>query len=891
MSDKKRLVVIDGNSLLYRAFFALPQLSTKEGIVTNGVYGFLSIYYRILEDYSPDYISIVFDKKGQTFRHEEFEDYKAGRAKMPDELGPQFHILKEILETMKVKYLEMDRYEADDIAGTLAKRAEEAGLESILVSGDKDYLQLVDENTKVVINKKGISEIKVYDIDEIKEEFELTPDQLIDLKGLMGDSSDNIPGVPGIGPKTGIKLLKEYGSLEEVYRNLDSMKKSKMKSNLEAYRAQAVMSKMLATIVRNVPVEVTLEELKVEEPDSKALLEKLQEYELKSFYEKAGGTAEDDEPEREKMEFEILKDDESAEEFLETLKDKIYIKGLYEEDGLMTGIGISDGKKAYYLDFVSNLIEQGLSEDRIFKALQPVLENSEIKKCGYDIKEEILEFKKHGINTEGIEFDAAIALYLVNPSLGNYSIQNISREVLKENLREEKEILGTGRKKKRYSELRPEERAEIMSSYLDAVLNSEKSLVKEIKDMDMEELFCDIEIPLTTVLADMEFRGFKIDTEELDVLDEEITNSLNILTAVIHEMAGEEFNINSPKQLSEILFDQLQLPPIKKTKTGYSTNAEVLERLQDKHPIINKIIEYRQVSKLKSTYIDGLRNVINEKTGRIHSKFNQTITTTGRISSTEPNLQNIPIRTEEGRKIRKLFVAKDSHHKLVDADYSQIELRVLAHISGDEKLQKAFFEEADIHSKTASEVFGVSFDEVTPEMRSRAKAVNFGIIYGISDYGLARDLKITRKEAKKYIDSYLENYPKVKEYMDDIVELGKKQGYVETILHRRRYIPELKSRNFNIRGFGERVALNTPIQGSAADIIKVAMVEVYRELKKRNLKSKLILQIHDELIIETAEDELEEVKKLLKEIMEKAVKLDVPLEVEMETGDSWYDTK
>ncbi|MDO5707430.1 MAG: DNA polymerase I [Andreesenia angusta] len=893
MSDKKKLMVIDGNSLLYRAFFALPPLSTKDGIVTNGVYGFLKIYYRLIKDYSPEYISIVFDKKGQTFRHEQFEEYKAGRAKMPDDLGPQFLILKEILKAMNIKTLEMDRYEADDLAGTLSKIAEEEGIKTILVSGDRDYLQLVSENTEVIINKKGISDIETYDLEKIDEEFGLTPEQLIDLKGLMGDNSDNIPGVPGIGIKTGLKLLKKYGSLESVYENIDDMKESKMKQNLIEYRQQAIMSKTIARIVLNVPLDIDIEELKIKNPNEEELLEKFKEYELKSLYEDISGEDMDEDEAIEDMniDIEIIKSIEDLKEIVSDFEEEIYIKGMYEEDGLCIGLGILNKEKFYYLDFTFNLIYKGLDKDEVYAILKEKLEDSNIKKSGYKIKEEILEFKYHGIEMNNLDYDASIALYMANASLGDYSIQNIAREKLNRNIPSETDILGKGRKKKKYSDLKIEDRADILANHINIAKSSEALLKKEIELSDMSELFYDIEMPLTEVLADMEYRGFKIDLDELDKLDKEISEKLDILTSVIHELAGEDFNINSPKQLSEILFEKLELPIIKKTKTGYSTNIEVLEKLKDKHPIINKIIEYRQTSKLKSTYIDGLRNMINSKTGRIHSKFNQTITTTGRISSTEPNLQNIPIRTEEGRKIRKLFVAKDQNHKLVDADYSQIELRVLAFISGDEKLKSAFFEREDIHRKTASEVFNLPMDQVSSEMRSRAKAVNFGIIYGISDFGLARDLNIGVYEAKEYIESYLKNYPKVKEYMDNIVEFGKENGYVETILHRRRYIPELKSRNFNIRGFGERIALNTPIQGSAADIIKLAMIDVYRELKNRKLKSKLILQIHDELIVEALEDELEEVKEVLKSTMENAVDIDIPLEVDMKTGDSWYETK
>lgn len=887
---KEKLVVIDGNSLLYRSFFALPQLKTKEGIVTSGIYGFLNIYYRIMEDYSPDYISIVFDKKGATFRHREYEDYKAGRAKMPDELGIQFPILKEILDVLNVKYLEADEFEADDIAGTLAKMAKEKNVAAVLVSGDKDYLQLVDENTQVVLNKKGISEIELYDIEKVQNEYGLSPNQLIDLKGLMGDKSDNIPGIPGVGLKTGIKLLDEHGSLESIYENIDGMKQSSLKSKLEMYRSQALMSKMLATIVTNVPLELEIEDLARRDSDDQKTLDLYQKYELKSLYGrvKRSGSEHESQESHAEAEYVLVSDREGLIKAIGSVKGSLFMKFAYEEnDGAPIGAVLIIEDKNYYVD----LIGSDLDRDFFMAHFKRLAEDKGVKKYGHNIKEEMIALLGCGVELQGVDYDAMVALYLIDPSIGNYSALSISREILKKDIPEIKSLLGTGKSKKTVGDLDLSERASFYVTELLAIKDSKLQIESSISDMNMDELYRKVELPLIEVLADMEHRGFAIDMNVLEELEAELAGKLEVLIAVIYELAGEEFNLNSPKQLSEILFEKLGLPVIKKTKTGNSTNAEVLEKLEAKHPIICKILEYRQLSKLKSTYIDGLKLVVNKDTGKIHSKFNQTITSTGRISSTDPNLQNIPIKTEEGRKIRKMFIAKNEDYKLVDADYSQIELRVLAHISGDEKLKQSFYEGTDIHRRTASEVFGVPLEEVTDEMRSRAKAVNFGIIYGISDFGLSKGLNISRKEAKKYIDSYLEKYPKVRDYMERTVECGTEKGYVETILHRRRYIPELTSRNFNIRGFGERIALNTPIQGSAADIIKVAMVEVYRKLKEKNMKSNLILQVHDELIIEAFKDELEEVKEMLKSTMENAIELSVPLKVDMKVGDRWYETK
>lgn len=880
-------MIIDGSSLIHRAFYALPLLSNKKGIYTNGIYGFLTMLYKVREDLNPNHICVVFDKKGPTFRHKEYDQYKAHRAATPSELAQQFPIIREILKAMNVHFLELTGFEADDIAGTLTKKGEEFFDEIFLVTGDKDYLQLANDNTKVLITRKGITELEEFDKNKVIEKYGISPQQMIELKGLMGDASDNIPGVPGIGEKTGLKLLKEYGSIENIYENIDNISGKKLKENLTENKHLAFLSRKLGEIFTEVPIDIDFQEFEVKDPNWDSLRELFEELEFNTFLNKISSNVEEENnPE---LNFKIVEDDNYL-EVIQSIKEEkrfsfkfVTVDTNYIEDKIL-GIGIKTDS------IPSHIILFNEEKDKFINDFKPIFEDKGIEKIGHNLKPDIVILSRLGIEVANISFDTMIGEYLINPTQSSYSINNLSREYLGYYGVDEEALLGKGKSKKTFEQLSKEELGNYLSFILDTVFKVEPKMKEILEENEMLNLYYNVELPLVEVLASMEFLGFQIDKEELESLGKEYDEEITSLTREIYELAGEDFNINSPKQLGEILFDRLSLPVIKKTKTGYSTDAEVLDKLKDQHPIINKILRYRQIVKLKSTYIDGLLNLINRNTNRVHSSFNQTVTSTGRISSTEPNLQNIPIRTDDGRKIRKAFVAKDDY-LLVDADYSQIELRVLAHISKDPKLIEAFVNNEDIHRKTASEVFNVAKDEVTPLMRSNAKAVNFGIIYGISDYGLARDLNITRKEAKEYIDNYLKNYIKVKEYMENIVELGKEQGYVETILHRRRYIPELKAKNFNIKSFGERVAMNTPIQGSAADIIKMAMVKVYKELRQRKLKSRLILQIHDELIIETHRDEVDEVKELLKDIMEKAIVLDVPLLVDLEVGASWYETK
>ncbi len=886
--SRDKILIIDGSSLLFRGFYALPLLTTKEGIYTNAMYGFLSMFYSALEEYKPQYLSVAFDKSGPTFRHEIYEEYKGTRSSAPDEIKGQFTRLKEILEAMDITILESDKYEADDIAGTLAKLGEEEGLEVLLLTGDRDYLQLADDNTKIILTKKGITETAIYDKDSIKEEYGLTPNQLKDLKALMGDSSDNIPGVPGIGIKTGISLIKKYDSLDGVYENIDKITAKKRKENLISNKELAYLSKKLGTIVCDIDLGLNIEDLRIKDVNVNKLVPLLEKYEFNNFLNKYIDGYREEEIIRDDYSYETV-DDKNIKELIDLiLKSKIFSymfiienDNVMEDDILYFAVKCEDSL-TYILDMKNNL-------DLFNKYFKSIFEDASIKKVGHNTKDYIVLLFRLNIEIEGIFFDSMIAEYLIDPSKSNYSINDLSLKYYNYYGEDLESFLGKGKKKKTFAEADQSKVKDYICFKLDTSLNLIEKMKPVLEEQQMHDLFYEIEIPLLKVLADMQFEGFKVDKNELKNLDAEYSKEIDEISKNIHELAGSEFNINSPKQLGVVLFEDLKLPVIKKTKTGYSTNAEVLDKLKDKHPIINKVLRYRQIVKLKSTYIDGLLNLINEKTHRIHSTFNQTITTTGRISSTEPNLQNIPIKTHDGRRIRKAFIAEDNH-KLVDADYSQIELRILAHISGDKIMIESFRNNEDIHTRTASQVFDIGVEDIDARLRDRAKAVNFGIIYGISDYGLSQDLNISREEAKSYIDSYLEKYPDIRDYMDKIVKIGKRDGYVETIFNRRRYIPELKSKNYNIRSFGERVALNTPIQGSAADIIKIAMVKIYNKLNEKNLKSKLILQVHDELIIEAKENELDQVEEILKETMETVIELKVPLLVDLKIGDSWYET-
>ncbi|QAT39572.1 DNA polymerase I [Clostridium sp. JN-9] len=879
---KERMLVLDSNSLMNRAFYALPPLTNNEGLHTNAVFGFTTMLLKMKEEIKPDYIVAAFDRKAPTFRHNEYKDYKAGRKKMPEELAEQFPVIKDLLNKLSINIFEIDGFEADDLIGTLAVYAEKNDIEVYIVTGDRDALQLASDNIKVVITKKGITEKEIYDKNRMIEDYGVTPKQFIDVKGLMGDASDNIPGVPGIGEKTAFKLIKEYGSIENVLSNINSINGKKIKENLTEYSEQAVFSKRLATIITDVPVEMDLDDIKSQDNyDADGVKQMFYKLQFKSLL--------DEIPDSDKT---TVKAEEKDLSF-------INIETVSELDELFSRIVLScsnegfteifiifdiENGNVYSKSFISKIymkynselysinMQQIIHEDdeNAVNILKSVFDSTSILKIGFDVKVPHTILHKMGIEFNGVKFDAKIAAYLLDSSKGEYNLNEIEEEMLRIN------IDGEGEKVK-IKEV----------YYLEQLYNE---LNKNIKESNMESLLYEVEQPLTEVLASMENEGFRVDKEKLSELGEKFKREILLTQKVIYELADEEFNINSPKQLGKVLFEKLDLPVIKKTKTGYSTNAEVLEALSDKHPIIEKIIYYRQLTKLYSTYVEGLMAVIDDDE-KIHSSFNQAVTTTGRLSSTEPNLQNIPIKHELGREIRKVFVPENENCVILSADYSQIELRVLAHIANDENLINAFINHSDIHTKTASEVFKVPIDQVTPIMRSNAKAVNFGIVYGIGEFSLAKDLKISRKEAKQYIDTYFERYPNVKKYMDDIIKQARESLYVTTIMNRRRFIPEIQASNKMVRSFGERLAMNTPIQGSAADIIKMAMVKVYKQLNDKKLKSKLILQVHDELIVNVYKDELDVVKNIVKDAMENVLKLRVPLEVDINIGNTWYDAK
>ena len=881
---EKRLIIIDGNSIINRAFYALPDMSNSEGLKTNAIFGFVRMMFKIIEDYQPTHMSVAFDKKAPTFRHKQYADYKAGRKKMPDELAQQLQPLKDLLDKFNINRLELEGYEADDLIGTVARLGEENDFKVYIVTGDKDAIQLASHKTTTLITKKGVGEVEEYDYDSVLDRYEMTPTQFIDLKGLMGDKSDNIPGVPGVGEKTGIKLLKQYSTIENLIEHTDELKGS-IKKKIEENKDLALMSKELATIITNVPIEVKLEDLEYGDYNKDDVVEKFKEFGFTSLITKLLDIEGGETTIKEEIDLKIEHLD-NVEDFIKKAEEnkKVIIDVIGKEGNILDKrvlyVFLSlDGNEIYYVN-----------EDEL-PQIKTLLSNPEIKKHGYDLKEDYILLKPYEIELNSMDFDITIAEYLIDSkSSTSYECSAIAMKYLTRKIKSKEDLLGKGAKAKKFDEIEFDELSAYIGDILNTVNGVYPKMEENLKETEMDGLFYHVEMPLVDVLGSMEYIGMKVDKDQLNELKEKFTTIINELENEIFELAGEPFNINSPKQLGVVLFEKLGLPVIKKTKTGYSTNAEVLEKLRDKHEIIDKITEYRQIVKLNSTYVEGLLKIINPKTGRIHSSFNQTITTTGRISSTEPNMQNIPVKTEMGRDIRKVFVA-DDNCKLVDADYSQVELRVLAHMSGDENMIDAFKHGEDIHSKTASQIFDVDIKDVTSKQRIEAKAINFGIIYGKTDFGLSQDLNIPVATAKAYIDSYFNKYPKIKEFMDEAVESATETGYATTILNRRRYIPEIKASNFIVRNQGKRFAMNAPIQGSAADIIKVAMVNVYNKLKENNMKSRLILQVHDELIVEAVDEELEMAEKIVREEMENAQSMDVKLDVDLNTGDSWYETK
>jgi len=928
----KSLLLIDGNSILNRAFYGImnsKMLTTKDGTPTNAVYGFLAIMFKILEDVNPEYMAVAFDLKAKTKRHLLYADYKGTRKGMPDELAVQLPIIKEVLTAMNIEILEKEGYEADDILGTLAKFGVKEGLNVIVLTGDRDYFQLAEEHITIRIprTKQGKTETEDFDKNKVLEVYGIEPLKLIEVKGLMGDSSDNIPGVPGVGEKTALTLIKDFGGLDEIYAYLEGKDvlsgtaekkeiKGKLREKLETNKELAFLSRTLGEIDINAEIEKDLDKLKNEEWNYDAVYEIFKELSFNRYIER----------------FELLKhitvESNGMAESLQEKEDILVEENTSKEDIKALSKSVeATNRMFFYVDLVKKaderlIIKECISgvyvyseeenktyyipSDVFKKEFKEVLENKEILKIGYKLRELYIVFKQEGIEIKNIMFDVSVASYLLNSTQSKYNIEKLIEDNLNINLDVYENI--------KQEETNENEQLDLFSmSNIDGTSNTvveeNKSkfqyiygvfayaifklygvLTEKLKETEQLELFNNIEMPLTEVLAEMQLNGIYVDKKELEEFGSQLKNRIEELIKEIHQLAGIEFNISSTKQLGEVLFEKLGLPVQRKTKSGYSTDVEVLEKLKSYHPIIEKILEYRQLVKLNSTYVEGLIPYINPVTNKIHSSFHQTVTATGRISSTEPNIQNIPIKLELGRKLRKIFKAGENN-LFIDADYSQIELRILAHISNDETMISAFNNNEDIHQQVASKVFGKPYDEVTKEERSSAKAVNFGIVYGISDYGLGEQLHISRKQAKEYIEQYLEKYKGISNFMENIVKETKEKGYVETLFKRKRIVEELKSKNFNIKSFGERVAMNTPIQGTAADIMKIAMINVYKRLKEENLQAKLILQVHDEIMVEAPIEEKDKVKQIIKEEMENVVRLSVELQVDVQEGVNWYDAK
>ena len=876
----EKLVLIDGHSILNRAFYGVPNLTNSEGLHTNAVYGFLNILFKLLDEEKPDYLAVAFDLKAPTFRHQMYDAYKGTRKPMPAELHEQVPLMKEVLSAMGVPILTKEGYEADDVLGTAAKKAQAEGYEVTIVSGDRDLLQLADEHIKISIPKtsRGTTEVHNYYPDDVAREYQVTPTQFIDVKALMGDTSDNIPGVPSIGEKTATNLIVQFGSLSNVYEHLDQVKPPRAKKSLEENKELADISYTLAKICIEAPIDFILSDAKIGDLYTKEAYEFMSRMEFKSMLARFGDHVKREESE--KHEFRLITDLAEAETLLSDAAkaDHIGAQLLIDQDKI-SGLAVCCQKDhAFVIPAYGFLTEGYLAEQ-----MEKLCKNGNV--WTLDLKSQ-LQFMNLGYEYE--VYDAGVAAYLLNPLKDSYGYDDLARDYLSMTVQSKAELM----KKAGFAECYEKDEKAFLTcaGYMAMVAYmSADPLMKKLESEGMRELYLSMELPLIYALFHMEEEGIAVKKEELKDYGEKLKEKIAVLEKDIWEMTGCEFNINSPKQLGEVLFEKMQIKGGKKTKTGYSTAADVLEKLAPDYPVIQKILEYRQYTKLNSTYAEGLGSYIGPD-GRIHSRFNQTITATGRLSSTEPNLQNIPVRMELGRAIRKVFVPKDGY-VFLDADYSQIELRVLAHMSGDERLIEAYRSAQDIHAITASQVFHVPLHEVTPLLRRNAKAVNFGIVYGISAFGLSEDLSISRKEALDYINRYFETYPQVKEFLDGLVEKAKEQGYVTTMFGRRRPVPELKSANFMQRSFGERVAMNSPIQGTAADIIKIAMIRVDKRLRDEGLRSRLILQVHDELLIETAIEELEQVRKILTDEMSNAADLAVDLEVDVHDGKSWFEAK
>ncbi|MEJ7488738.1 DNA polymerase I [Staphylococcus pettenkoferi] len=874
-----KLVLVDGNSLSFRAFYALPLLQNKAGIHTNAIYGFAMLLEKILKEEQPDHFLVAFDAGKTTFRHQTYGDYKGGRQKTPPELSEQFPYIRQLLDAYQIKHYELDNYEADDIIGTLSKEADQAGIDTIIITGDRDLTQLATDRVTIYYTKKGVTDVDHYTPEFIAEKYNgIQPKQIIDMKGLMGDTSDNIPGVAGVGEKTALKLLNQFESVEGVYEHIDDVSGKKLKEKLENGKADALMSKQLATINVNSPLEVNLKDTQlpesIDEQDKIELFKKLEFNQLLNNLDVESVDSGDTELD---IEVQTLL---NAIDFTQLASATIHFEidgsNYLKDDMLKFGIYAQDQH-----------VVVDAQEVAAHDALVKWLEDPNTEKVVYDAKKTYVVAHRLDIQIEGIRFDAMLASYIIDPSRSISDVKSVVEHYDQYYVPSEIQVYGKGKKR-----AVPED--DVLNDYVGKIVHSisesKPEMIDQLRAHQQCELLNDIELPLDRILSEMEETGVYTDRSDLEEMEQEIKEKLDVLVQQIYDAAGEEFNVNSPKQLGVVLFEKLELPVIKKTKTGYSTAVDVLEQLQGEHPIIDYILDYRQLAKLQSTYVEGLQKMIS-KDQRIHTRFNQTLAQTGRLSSVDPNLQNIPVRLEEGKRIRKAFKPTHEDSVIFSADYSQIELRVLAHITGDESMKQAFIHDHDVHTATAMKVFNVEADEVDSLMRRQAKAVNFGIVYGISDYGLSQSLGITRKQAKQFIDDYLDSFPGVKEYMHNIKKEAKANGYVETLLHRRRYLPDISSRNFNMRSFAERTAMNTPIQGSAADIIKLAMVNYANAIQDSDFNATLLLQVHDELIFEIPKDEVDAFSEFVIDIMEHALELDVPLKVESSYGATWYDAK
>lgn len=898
MSDKKRLFLIDGFAIAYRGYFALINrpLTNSEGENISAVYIFAQYMLKIIREEKPDYIAVALDSPEPTFRHEQYEEYKATRDKMPDDMIPQVGWIEELIETLAIPVIRMPGFEADDIMGTLAREAEKKDVDTFLVTSDKDFMQLISDHIKMYKMVSSTKEVEIIDYAGVEKKFGVHPDHVTDVLGLMGDASDNVPGVPKIGEKTATKLIQEYGSMEELYEKLDTIKREVIRNTLTEHKEQAFLSKELVTIDIKVPLDFKLDDLKAKEPDPEQMRDFFERFEFKSLLKDLEAPSQP-QVETENRSYQLIQNDREWNVFLAKLKkEKSFVldtetTSLNPLESNIVGLSFSwKANEAYYLP----VFENGKVDLEKLDKLKPFLEDPKIKKSGQNIKYDMLVLSQYGIEVKGIHFDTMIAAYLLNPSRRQNNLDALALEYLNYKKIPTTDLLGTGRNQITMDAVPVEQVCEYACEDADITGQLQTLFEKELKKNNLLDLFNDIEMPLMSVLYEMEKAGIGLDTAFLDKMGQELKIKLAESEKEILKLAGEEFNINSTQQLGKILFEKLEIHKefgkkrAKKTKTGYSTDVSVLEEYKA-HPLVAHLMEYRQMNKLKNTYVDALPKLVNPKTGRLHTSFNQTVAATGRLSSSDPNLQNIPFKTEMGRKIRKAFIPVDTNHVLLSADYSQVELRLMAALSGDGAMQRAFHNEEDIHRATAAAVLGIEAEEVSTELRNRAKSINFGIIYGMGQYGLARDAGITPGEAQEFIDAYFAKYPGVKIYMDQTIDQAHKEGYVKTLLGRIRYFPDLNSDNKRVVAFAENAAINTPLQGTAADLIKIAMVNLQKELVKKGLKSKIILQVHDELLLEVPKEEIDTVSKLVRNKMEKAIKLDVPLKVELQTGQNWLE--